>query len=137
MVDMATRSIPAAVIHPTTKAVDAALLPARCMTPEFMRPGWSEAASMAASALPCRSMNSIDERLAGAAAKPIIVPETIVCDHGKAYLSSTFKSACRSQGINLQPAHPDTPTDYPENSVIPSLGCHPLVLPVFVGPYSG
>ncbi|AIY00234.1 hypothetical protein ART_0635 [Arthrobacter sp. PAMC 25486] len=113
MVDIATRSIPAAVIRPTTKAVDAALLLARCMTPELMRPGWSQAASMAASAMPYRSMKSIDERLAGAAAKPVIVPETIVCDHGKAYLSATFKNACRSQGINLQPAHPDTPTDKP------------------------
>lgn len=113
MVDIATRSIPAAIIRPTTKAVDAALLLARCMTPELMRPGWSQTASMAASALPFRSMKTIDERLAGAAAKPVIVPETIVCDHGKAYLSNTFKSACRSQGINLQPAHPDTPTDKP------------------------
>lgn len=113
MVDIATRSIPAAVIRPTTKAVDAALLLARCLTPEPMRPGWSQASSMAASALPYRSMKSIDERLTGAAAKPVIVPETIVCDHGKAYLSDTFKSACRSQGINLQPAHPDTPTDKP------------------------
>ncbi|QCB97633.1 transposase [Arthrobacter sp. PAMC25564] len=113
MVDIATRSIPAAVIRPATKAVDAALLLARCLTPEPMRPGWAKAASMAASALPYRSMKSIDERLAGAAAKPVIVPETIVCDHGKAYLSNTFKSACRSQGISLQPAHPDTPTDKP------------------------
>ncbi|WP_284755485.1 Mu transposase C-terminal domain-containing protein [Arthrobacter sp. efr-133-R2A-120] len=113
MVDIATRSIPAAVVRPTTKAVDAALLLARCLTPELMRPGWAEAASMAASALPYRSMKSIDERLAGAAAKPVIVPETIVCDHGKAYLSNTFKSACRSLGISLQPAHPDTPTDKP------------------------
>ena len=113
MVDIATRSIPAAVIRPTTKAVDAALLLARCLTPELMRPGWAQAASMAASALPYRSMKSIDERLEGAAAKPVIVPETIVCDHGKAYLSNTFKSACRSQGISLQPAHPDTPTDKP------------------------
>jgi putative transposase len=93
--------------------VDAALLLARCMTPELMRPGWAQAASMAASALPYRSMKSIDDRLAGAVAKPVIVPETIVCDHGKAYLSNTFKSACRSQGISLQPAHPDTPTDKP------------------------
>jgi putative transposase len=113
MVDIATRSIPAAVVRPATKAVDAALLLARCLTPELMRPGWAQAASMAASALPYRSMKSIDERLEGAAAKPVIVPETIVCDHGKAYLSNTFKSACRSQGISLQPAHPDTPTDKP------------------------
>ncbi|WP_082506821.1 Mu transposase C-terminal domain-containing protein [Arthrobacter sp. Leaf337] len=113
MVDIATRSIPAAVVRPATKAVDAALLLARCLTPELMRPGWAQAASMAASALPYRSMKSIDERLAGSAAKPVIVPETIVCDHGKAYLSNTFKSACRSQGISLQPARPDTPTDKP------------------------
>jgi putative transposase len=96
MVDIATRSIPAAVVRPATKAVDAALLLARCLTPELMRPGWAQAASMAASALPYRSMKSIDERLEGAAAKPVIVPETIVCDHGKAYLSNTFKSACSS-----------------------------------------
>ena len=113
LVDIATRSIPAAVIRPTTKAVDASLLSARCLTPELMRPGWAEAASMAASALPFRSMLSIDARLAGAANKPVIMPETIVCDHGKAYLSNTFKNACRSLGISLQPAHPDTPTDKP------------------------
>ena len=55
LVHIATRSIPAAVIRPTTKAVDASLLLARCLTPELMRPGWAEAASMAASALPFRS----------------------------------------------------------------------------------
>jgi hypothetical protein len=113
LVDIATRSICAAVLRPTTKAVDAALLLARCMTPEMMRPGWPEAVAMSASALPYRSMRSVDERLEGAAAKPVIVPETIVCDHGKAYLSDAFKNACHSLGISLQPAHPDTPTDKP------------------------
>ena len=43
----------------------------------------------------------------------VIVPETIVCDYGKAYLSATFRSACRSLGISLAPAHPDTLTDKP------------------------
>jgi hypothetical protein len=113
LVDIATRSICAAVLRPTTKAVDAALLLARCMTPELMRPGWPEAVAMASSALPYRSLRSIDDRLEGAAAKPVIVPETIVCDHGKAYLSAAFKNACRALGISLQPAHPDTPTDKP------------------------
>lgn len=113
LVDIATRSICAAVLRPTTKAVDAALLLARCMTPELMRPGWPEAVAMAASAFPYRSMRSVDDRLEGAAAKPVILPETIVCDHGKAYLSAAFKNACHSLGISLQPAHPDTPTDKP------------------------
>jgi hypothetical protein len=84
-----------------------------CVTPETMRPGWSEAVSVAASALPYQAMRSIDPRLQNAAAKPIIMPETIVCDHGKAYISHTFKDACRSLRISFQPAHPDTPTDKP------------------------
>lgn len=113
LVDIATRSLPAAVLRPTTKAVDAALLLARCMTPEPMRPGWPQAVSMAYSALPYQAMRSIDDRLEHAAAKPVIVPETIVFDHGKAYLSDTFRSACRTLGISIQPAHPDTPTDKP------------------------
>lgn len=113
LVDIATRSLPAAVLRPTTKAVDAALLLARCMTPESMRPGWPQAISMAYSALPYQAMRSVDDRLEGAAAKPVIVPETIVFDHGKAYMSDTFRSACRTLGISIQPAHPDTPTDKP------------------------
>lgn len=39
IVDIATRTLAAAVLRPSTKAVDAALLLARAMTPEPMRPG--------------------------------------------------------------------------------------------------
>jgi hypothetical protein len=39
LIDCATRSIPAAVLRSTTKAVDASLLLARSLTPEPMRPG--------------------------------------------------------------------------------------------------
>ncbi|MBN7489687.1 transposase, partial [Mycobacteroides abscessus subsp. abscessus] len=114
MVDNATRSIAAAVLRPTTKGVDASLLLARALTPEPMRPGWADALRMSRSVLPHRSLTSIDERLADAAARPVIAPETIVCDHGKAYLSQTFRQACCTLGISLQPAHPDTPTDKPK-----------------------
>lgn len=113
LVDVHTRSIPAAVLRPTTKSVDAALLLAKAMTPEPIRPGWTEAISMAYSALPYRVMRSIDDRLDNAAARPVIVPENIVCDQGKAYMSETFRNACRVFGISLQPAHPFTPTDKP------------------------
>jgi putative transposase len=111
LVDVRTRTIAAAVLRPTTKAVDAALLLARALTPEPMRPGWSDALRMSRSVLPHRRLTDIDQRLTDAAARPVIAPETIVFDHGKAYLSQTFRSACRALGINLQPAHPDTPTD--------------------------
>ena len=113
LVDQATRTIAAAVLRPTTKAVDASLLLARALTPEPMRPGWADALRLTRSVLPYQSLTSIDARLEQAAARPVIVPETIVCDHGKAYLSATFRAACRSLGISLAPAHPDTPTDKP------------------------
>src|SRR5207247_10034476 len=39
MADLATRTVTAAVLRPTTKSVDASLLLARTVTPEPMRPG--------------------------------------------------------------------------------------------------
>jgi len=113
MVDLATRTVTAAVLRPTTKSVDAALLLARTVTPEPMRPGWADALSMARSVLPRQRLLELDQRLAHAAARPVIVPETIVCDHGKAFISQNFRSSCRLPGITLQPAHPRTPTDKP------------------------
>jgi hypothetical protein len=51
-VDIATRKICAAVLRPVrTKAVDAALLLARMLVPEPMRPGWSAALRMSKSRL--------------------------------------------------------------------------------------
>jgi hypothetical protein len=113
MVDLATRTVTAAVLRPTTKSVDASLLLARTVTPEPMRPGWADALAMARSVLPHRRLLELDQRLAHAAARPVIVPETIVCDHGKAFISQNFRSSCRTLGITVQPAHPRTPTDKP------------------------
>jgi transposase InsO family protein len=113
-VDLLTRTICAAVLRPAgTKAVDAALLLARMLVPEPMRPGWQDALRMKASVLPHDQLRAIDARLEQAAAKPVIVPDTIVCDRGKVYLSATFLSACERLGISVQPAHPHTPTDKP------------------------
>jgi len=97
MIDLATRSI------------TAALLLARTLTPEPMRPGWSDALRMSRSVLPHRRLAALDARLEQAAARPVIVPETIVCDHGKAYVSQTFRAACRAMGINFQPTHKGSP----------------------------
>ncbi len=113
MIDLATRSVTAAVLRPTTKSVDASLLLARTVTPEPMRPGWAGALSMARSVLPHQRLLELDQRLQHAAARPVIVPETIVCDHGKAFISHNFRSSCRMLGITVQPAHPRTPTDKP------------------------
>lgn len=82
LVDIASRSITAAALRPTTKAADASALLARSITPETMRPGWPQALRMSRSVLPHRRLLALDERLEQAAARPVIVPETIVCDHG-------------------------------------------------------
>jgi hypothetical protein len=105
MIDVATRVVPAAVLRPTTKDVDASVLLARAMTPEPVRPGWPEALKMAHSVLPYERLLDIDSRLEQAAARPVIVPSTIVIDHGAAFISAGFRSACRHMGISVQPAH--------------------------------
>ncbi|MEV6480021.1 TnsA-like heteromeric transposase endonuclease subunit [Streptomyces sp. NPDC051576] len=109
MVDVATRTVTAAVLRPTTKAVDASVLLARTVTPELMRPGWADALRMSRSVLPHRRLLDIDERLEHAAAKPVIVPEMVVCDHGKAFISRNFKASCRFLEIDFQPTHKASP----------------------------
>lgn len=135
MVDIATRSITAAVLRPSTKAADASALLARSVTPEPMRPGWAEALRMSRSALPHRRLLSIDERLEQAAARPVIVPETIVCDHGSVFVSHAFRASCRYLGINLQPAHKATPTD--KGTIEKTLGSVATLFAQFVAGYTG
>jgi transposase InsO family protein len=105
MIDVATRVVPAAVLRPTTRSVDASVLLARALTPEPARPGWPEALKMAHSVLPYERLLDIDARLEHAAARPVIVPDTIVIDHGSVFVSAAFRSACRHLGISIQPAH--------------------------------
>ena len=112
VVDVATRTICAAVLRPVgTKAVDAALLLARMLVPEPMRPGWSGVLRMSASRLPHARLLDIDARMELAAARPVIVPDTIVIDGGKVFVSDTFTRACERLGISIQRARPRTPTD--------------------------
>lgn len=111
-VDVATRSLCAGVLRPVgTKAVDASLLLAKMMVPEPMRPGWAAALRMAASVLPHERLLSIDARMREAAARPVIVPDQVVIDHGKVFVSEVFVRACDRLGISIQPARKDTPTD--------------------------
>jgi putative transposase len=111
-VDVATRTICAAVLRPVgTKAVDAALLLARMLVPEPMRPGWAEALRMSASRLPHARLLNVDARMELVAAKPVIVPDTIVIDGGKVFMSDTFIRACARLGVSVQDCRPRTPID--------------------------
>ena len=78
---------------------------------------------MAHSALPYDRLLGIDERLRHAAARPVIVPDTIVIDHGSVFVSDNFRASCRHLGISIQPAHLATGSDKPHiEKMFSSLG---------------
>ncbi|MFJ3762945.1 transposase [Streptomyces sp. NPDC090080] len=105
--DVATRSICAAVLRPVgTRSVDAAMLLAQMVVPAAMRPGWDTALSMQRSVIPYERLVALDARLEGAAARPVIMPETVVVDQGRVYVSASFISACESLGVSVQPVPP-------------------------------
>ncbi|MGW0962548.1 transposase [Streptomyces gelaticus] len=135
-VDVATRSILAAVLRPEgSKAVDAALLLAEMAVPHPMRPGWDTALQLAHTAVPFDRLLSLDERLDGAAARPVVVPETIVVDRGKVFVSEAFSAACETLGISVQPAPPRRPTA--KGSVERTFGAINTLLAQHVAGYTG
>ncbi|WP_308299914.1 Mu transposase C-terminal domain-containing protein [Streptomyces sp. CJ_13] len=108
--DVATRSILAAVLRPGgTKAVDAALLLAEMAVPHPARPHWPACLHLAHASIPYERLTDIDTRLEHAAARPVIVPETVIIDRGNIYLSAAFRAACETLGVSLQPAPPRQP----------------------------
>ncbi|MEU2120147.1 Mu transposase C-terminal domain-containing protein [Streptomyces sp. NPDC016459] len=135
MIDVATRTLTAAVLRPTTKSVDASVLLARTVTPEPMRPCWADALAMSRSVLPHRRLLQLDERLAHAAARPVIVPETIVCDHGKVFISRNFQSSCRFLQIEFQPTHKGSP--FEKGHIEKMLGSVATLFAQFVAGYTG
>ncbi|MEU6557962.1 transposase [Streptomyces sp. NPDC046915] len=109
--DVATRSVVAAVLREEgTKAVDAALLMAEMAVPHPARPGWPDHLRLAHAAVPYDRLLALDARLASAAARPVMVPETIIIDRGSIYLSTAFLTACETLGTSVQPAPPRSPT---------------------------
>ncbi|MET8698288.1 transposase [Kitasatospora sp. NPDC004723] len=112
--DVATRSILSWRLTPEgTKAIDIGLLLADVMTPEPMRPAWSEALRYQVLRIPYDRVLTIDERLAEAAARPVVYPETLLYDHGKPYKSKVVERACCRWKIDLQDARKLKPTDKP------------------------
>ena len=53
----------------------------------------------------------------------MIVPDTIVIDHGSVFVSDNFRASCRHLGISIQPAHLATGSDKPHiEKMFSSLG---------------
>jgi len=113
-IDLFSRSIVGWRFTPvSTKAVDAALLLYDIIRPKLMQPGWPQNARWAYLGVPENLVVKLfdSESEAGIAGVPLLHPETIVVDHGKAFISRAFKDACTRLGINLQLARTYTPTD--------------------------
>jgi hypothetical protein len=135
MIDVATRTVTAAVLRPATKSVDASVLLARTVTPEPMRPGWADALAMSRSALPYQRLLDIDARMEHAAARPVIIPETIVVDYGKVFVSRNFRASCNFLGINFQPVHEGS--GWEKGHIERMLGSVASLFAQFVAGYTG
>jgi hypothetical protein len=90
---------------------------------------------MSESALPFRRLLSIDERLEHAAARPVIIPQVIVVDHGKVFVSESFRASCAFLGISFQPARKATGTDKPH--IERMLGSVATMFAQYVSGYTG
>jgi hypothetical protein len=90
---------------------------------------------MSASALPHRRLSDIDARIEAAAARPVIIPDTIVVDHGKVFMSRNFRASCAYLGISLQPARKATGTDKPH--IERTLGSVASLFAQFAAGYTG
>ncbi|WP_028808954.1 DDE-type integrase/transposase/recombinase [Streptomyces sp. 351MFTsu5.1] len=114
-IDVCTRSLLGWRLVPKgTKGVDAGLVIADAMMPEPMRPGWPEGLRHRFLRLPCEPLLAQNERFAAAAARPVVFPEKIVIDHGKAFASQAVKNVCRRYGITIQDTRKYRPTDKPQ-----------------------
>lgn len=114
MIDVATRTIMAAVIVPnSTKAVDAALLLPRALAPLDHRPGWGESTRLSRSILPAGMIAPDEEIRQKSTAKPVIVPDNLTIDRGKVFVSQVFMEACRRLEVSVTLASPYSPTFKP------------------------
>ncbi|MFD4393764.1 transposase [Kitasatospora sp. NPDC058478] len=113
--DLASRSLLAWRITPVgTNAFDIGLLLADMMTPEPMRPGWPDRLRYEMSRIPLPRRLDYSQRLAQGAARPVVIPETLIIDHGRPFDSDVVHRACTRLGINLQLGRKAKPTDKPQ-----------------------
>jgi len=112
--DWYTRCITGLRLTPvSTKSVDAAAVLYQSFRPRPAGKDWPREAVWPEHGIPRTVMvdrDAMDGPTAGASG-PAIVPETLVIDHGKIYISDHLTSVCRRMGISIQPARLRTGRD--------------------------
>lgn len=102
--DLYSRCILGLVLRPiSTTAQDVAAVMFQVVTPQTWGPTSSEEVSAPYVGVP----ETLLAQETGA------LPDSIVVDHGKVYLSQRTRAVCQRLGINIQPAIPCKPTDKP------------------------
>lgn len=112
--DWYTRCITGLRLTPvSTKSVDAAAVLYQSFRPRPAGKDWPREAVWPEHGIPRTVMvdrDAMDGPMTGASG-PAIVPETLVIDHGKIYISDHLTSVCRRMGISIQPARLRTGRD--------------------------
>lgn len=112
--DWYTRCITGIRVTPvSTKSVDAAAVLYQAYRPRQAGSDWPAHAVWPEHGVPRSVLVDVDaiEGPMRGAAGPAIVPETIVIDHGKIYVSEHLTSVCQRMGISIQPARLRTGRD--------------------------
>ncbi|MFC0115659.1 Mu transposase C-terminal domain-containing protein [Kibdelosporangium aridum] len=95
----------------STKSVDAASVLYQAFRPRPAGRDWPEHAVWPEHGIPRSVLMDTDVFEQPGATSPAVVPETIVVDHGKIYVSEHLTSVCRRMGISIQPARLRTGRD--------------------------
>lgn len=96
----------------STKAIDVANVLFQCVMPQSEASGsWPYHGVPSNVLVGTEEPDGVHQQRRGGL--PAVIPDTIVTDHGKQYLSAHVIGACARMGICVQPAIKDKPTDKP------------------------
>ncbi|MEN2420541.1 helix-turn-helix domain-containing protein [Streptomyces rimosus] len=110
--DWYTRCITGIRITPvSTKAVDVSAVLYQSFRPRRAGASWPRDAVWPEHGIPRSVLVDVDSLEGPGLVSPPLVPETLVVDHGKVYVSEHLTSVCRRMGISIQPARLRTGRD--------------------------
>ena len=95
----------------STKSVDVAGVLMEAMSPRELPTEWGENAAWPFHGVPDNIVVDVENVRALRFRRPGVLPETIIIDHGKPFMSHHVASVCQRLGISIQPAHVYTGTD--------------------------
>ncbi|WP_326619669.1 helix-turn-helix domain-containing protein [Streptomyces decoyicus] len=110
--DWYTRCITGVRLAPvSTKSVDVSAVLYQCFRPRQAGRDWPRHAVWPEHGIPRTVLVDVEGATGPGLASPPLVPETLVVDHGKVYVSEHLTSVCRRMGISIQPARLRTGRD--------------------------